>query len=213
MQLPSPLDTPLEAPPEDVLLEARIHTLPLYYGVCALLAYSLLCGGLILALQSGGAAISLVDLRQAYDPINGVSAATDAIAEAHPALRWQSEALGFITQWPFTLVMLTGVVCLSIGGVIITRKMRLAITTQRLAAQFGPLCRNHVELIPRAVKDISFTQPFWGRIFGFGSVHIHDYLSIIATVDYVRSPEAFHRHATTLWTHLPTPETAQQQDA
>lgn len=197
---------------EEILVDARISPFVWLRGFYMLIIYALLCGGLVLFLQSETQKLTLDHFYQYYSFNDGFSKICNYIGHYYPYLRLYAEALRLLTMWPIVVVVIIAAVATVIRGILIKMKTELMVTNQRVMAKFGWLARDVVELHHHSVQDLTLSQTMLGRIFNFGSIYIRGYAGVIAVVDFVSNPFLFRMTALdemerSLQGNLPPPET------
>ena len=178
-----------------MLVDARISPFVWLRGFYILIFYALLCGGLILFLQSSTQNLTLSHFYHYYSFRDGFSEICDYIGRYYPGLKIYVETLRFLTMGPIAAVVIVAGIATVTRGIFIKMKTELMVTNQRVMAKFGWLARDVVELHHHSVQDLTLTQSVLGRIFNYGSIHIRGYAGVVAVVDFVSNPFLFRMSA------------------
>jgi uncharacterized membrane protein YdbT with pleckstrin-like domain len=69
----------------------------------------------------------------------------------------------------------------------------MAVTNRRILIKTGILSRRSIELLLSRVESIVITEPFFGRMLGYGSVIVRGTGGTPEPFDYIARPKEFRR--------------------
>jgi len=93
-----------------------------------------------------------------------------------------------------------GIALLLISGVIISvgaikrNSTEMAVTSRRVLIKTGIASRRTIEMLLSKIESIVVTEPFWGRMFGYGTVVIRGTGGTPEPFYLVANPTEFRRH-------------------
>lgn len=114
-----------------------------------------------------------------------------------PVMIWLAAAIyfyfGFVSIknlaiFPFILAIIQGILA-TIDYLI----SEIVVTNMRVIIKVGLIARLSYETLLKNIASIDVVQPFWGRIFGYGSVTIYDTGYRSTAFTQISSPFTFRR--------------------
>lgn len=90
------------------------------------------------------------------------------------------------------LIVLAGIT-LAVG-LVKRNSTEMAVTSRRVLIKTGLTSRRTIEMLLSKIESIVVTEPFWGRMFGYGTVVIRGTGGTPEPFDLIAHPTEFRRH-------------------
>ena len=81
-----------------------------------------------------------------------------------------------------------------IAGLVKRNSTEMAVTSRRVLIKTGIASRRTIEMLLSKIESIVVTEPFWGRMFGYGTVVIRGTGGTPEPFYLVANPTEFRRH-------------------
>jgi uncharacterized membrane protein YdbT with pleckstrin-like domain len=84
---------------------------------------------------------------------------------------------------------------ITLGGAVIRRNStEMAVTNRRVLIKTGITSRRTIEMLLSKIESIVITEPFWGRMLGYGTVVIRGTGGTPEPFHLIANPTEFRRH-------------------
>ncbi len=111
-------------------------------------------------------------------------------------LAFLAEALPVTPEKPLAglafAIVLVGVLML-LSAYVQQHTTELGVTNKRVLAKFGWISRTTFELFLGKVEGANIEQTIWGRLLGYGSIHVKGTGGGISPIDNIREPRKFQK--------------------